>query len=183
MATPKPQRSLADAGFGGDVGEGAVVIVVEERGVRGEGLSIQRGLGAAVHEVDIEPAVVVVIEQGDAGADAFEDVFLLGRTHDVVPLGQACLCGDVLEDDGAGLDRATLGDGEVVRVGDRRIDAGCAGAAVGCGLGAFLRLVLLGFEGCCRLAAQGQWCREGSAAGVAGSEGGVREALCSGRCK
>ncbi len=181
---------VADAGFLGHVGEGAVVIIVEERGMRRESFSIERGLGAAVHEIDIQPAIVVVIQEGDAGADAFEDVFLVGRTHDVMPFGQACLGGDVLEDDRASLDRATLCDGQVVRVGDRGIDAGCAGAAVGCGLSAFLRLLLLGFEWRRCLAAQGQGAdkeRDGEDEGGVGDdgvqEGGAREALCSGRSR
>ncbi len=80
--------------------------------------------------------------------------------------------------------------GRWLRVGDRGIDAGGAGAAVGCGLRAFLRLLLLGFEWCRRLAAQGQGAdkeRDGEDEGRVSDdgvqEGGAREALCSGRSR
>ena len=57
---------VGHAGFCGDVGEGAVVVVVEERGVRRRGFAGQRVEGGAVDEIDVEPAIVVVIEQRDA---------------------------------------------------------------------------------------------------------------------
>ncbi len=69
----KAPAIVGDAGLGGDVGKGAVVIVMEERGVRGGCLAGFGFEGGAVDEVDVEPAVVVVVEQSDAGADGFED--------------------------------------------------------------------------------------------------------------
>ena len=91
----------------------------------------------AVDEIDVEPAVVVVVEQGDAGADGLEDEFLLGRAHGVVPGGEAGFGGDVLEDDGAGFDEAAGGDGAVFGVEDRGV--GSAGVDAAHGLGWFLR--------------------------------------------
>ena len=63
------------AGFGGHVGEGSVMIV-----------AVQMIAGAlpgrkpfelrAIHQKDVGPAVVVVVENRDAGSGGFDDVFL-----------------------------------------------------------------------------------------------------------
>jgi hypothetical protein len=42
-----------------------------------------------VDQVDVEPAVVVVVNEADAGAIGFQDVLLVGRSHDVKPFGEA----------------------------------------------------------------------------------------------
>src|SRR5262249_28358863 len=56
----------------GDVFEGAVAPVAEKGGAgSGTGSRRQRG---AVGEEDVEPAVAVVVEEGDAGARRLEDV-------------------------------------------------------------------------------------------------------------
>ena len=108
---------VGDAGFCGDVGEGAVVVVVEEGGGGWFGLAGEGVVGAAVDEVDVEPAVVVVVEQGDAGAEGFDECrFLSGVPTVLVEGGEAGPGGDVLKDDGAGLDEAAGGDGAVLRV-------------------------------------------------------------------
>ena len=137
---------VGDSGLGGDVGEGSIVIIVEEGGVWRHSFVVHGRNGAAVDEVDVHPAIVVVVEQSDAGADAFDDVLLVGGSHLVVPLGEASLSGDVLEDDGAGLDGSSDGDGAVVGIEDRGEDSCGAGASLGRGLGSFLRLVLLCFQ-------------------------------------
>src|ERR1700736_6242326 len=91
---------VGDAGFRCDIGESTVMIVVEESGVR-------RGLGAfhgsdsrAVEEVDVEPAIVVVIEKSDSGTGSVEyRGFFLGAGA-VMKAGEAGLLGDIFEDDG-----------------------------------------------------------------------------------
>src|SRR5439155_12071651 len=65
----------------GHVGERAVVIVVEERGRGRRFTAGQRGPGRSVHEVDVEPAVVVVIPERDAGAGRLDDVVLRDVTR------------------------------------------------------------------------------------------------------
>ena len=87
------------------------------------GFAVESVVCGAVDDVDVEPAVVIVVEQGNAGANGFKDVGLLGRAHLVGPLGQAGFFRDVLEDDRAGLDEAAGGDGAVFGVEDRGKDA------------------------------------------------------------
>ena len=70
----------------GDVGEGAVAIVVEE--VVGRFVLFVLGLcaweGGAVDEEDVRPAVAVVVDNGDAGAGGLDNVTLgLDATVDV----------------------------------------------------------------------------------------------------
>ncbi len=67
-----------DACFFGHVSERAVVVVVEEAiPVCGRGL-FERGNLGTVNAVDIEEAVVVVVEQGDAGNHGFRLVLVGG---------------------------------------------------------------------------------------------------------
>src|SRR5215469_2754766 len=109
---------ILDAGFFRDVGESAVVVVAEERGVGRGFFAVERIEGRTVDEVDVKPAVVVVVDQADAGAVRFDDEVLLGHAHLVRPTGKACLFRDVLKDDRgfARLDEPTLGDGVVLLV-------------------------------------------------------------------
>ncbi len=81
----------------GDVGEGAVVIVVVElgRGMFG-GLA---GPVGAVDEEDVGPAVVVVVDESDTGAHGFGKIFFAEGSV-VVEEADAGLLGDVAEGDG-----------------------------------------------------------------------------------
>src|SRR5207244_12203911 len=69
--------AAANAGFFGDIGEGAVAIIfVEMRGGRFAGgplFADERAVG----EIDVEPTVVVVLEEADAGTVGFHDVRLI----------------------------------------------------------------------------------------------------------
>ena len=65
------------------------MIVVKEGSVWWLRLAIQRFIGRAVHQVDIEPAIMVVVQQGHAGSGRFQDVVLLRISHPVLPDGQA----------------------------------------------------------------------------------------------
>src|SRR5277367_2086055 len=68
---------IGHARFDRDIREGAVMIVVEERSVRRLGFSLQRLAGRAIHEVNIQPAIVVVVQQGHAGTCRVQNVLLL----------------------------------------------------------------------------------------------------------
>src|SRR5579859_1272540 len=65
---------VGQAGFVRDIGESTVVIVMVEMAGReiARGRRIESG---AVHDEDVWPAVVVVIEDGDASSGRFNDVF------------------------------------------------------------------------------------------------------------
>src|SRR2546429_2715114 len=68
--------SVGQAGFGGDVGERAIVVVaieVARRGFAGR----QLFQCCAVDDKYVRPAVIVIIEDGDAGPGSLDDVFLL----------------------------------------------------------------------------------------------------------
>src|SRR5260370_10402080 len=65
---------VSQAGFFGDIGERAVMVVAVEVVRRCTDLrqGFQRG---AVYEENVGPAIIVVIENGDAGSRRFDDVF------------------------------------------------------------------------------------------------------------
>ena len=66
-----PVALAGDAGFFGDIGEGAVAIVVEEAVPVFRRVLLERRNRRAVDEVDVQVAVVVVIEQRHAGHHGF----------------------------------------------------------------------------------------------------------------
>ena len=91
---------MREARLRGDVGERAVAIVVEQiaRRTRVARLRIE---AAAVHEEDVEPAVVVVVEERGTAAHFLEDELLVGRTAgDVDGARESRRGGDVGEHDG-----------------------------------------------------------------------------------
>ena len=90
---------VQQAGFLGDVGERAVVIVVVEM-VRWRASFCARDGVIELRAVDDEnvgPAVVVVVEDGDAGAGGFDDVFFGGDAAKGVGHCEAGFFGDVGE--------------------------------------------------------------------------------------
>src|SRR5205823_6152663 len=68
-----PPAGMYQTGFGGDVGEGAVTIVLEKmrKGFLSGGKAFET---PAVHEKNIQPAVVVVIVESDSAASGFEEI-------------------------------------------------------------------------------------------------------------
>ena len=81
-ATLAPSR-MRESSLPGDVGEGAVAVVAEQIARR-----LCRSLGAlkvrAIHQEDVQPAIVVVIEQGDAGTHFFhQKSFVRWRAGDI----------------------------------------------------------------------------------------------------
>ncbi len=90
--------AVCEAGFGGDVGEGAVAIVFEE--VRDGFLALGKAFDTgAVDEEDIDPVVVIVVEESYAAACGFEEISVfVFATVDGFGV-EAGLAGDVDEAD------------------------------------------------------------------------------------
>ena len=59
----KAPALIGHSGFVGHVGERSIVIVVEQHGPRRRFLALQCGERRAIQQIDVEPAVVVVVEQ------------------------------------------------------------------------------------------------------------------------
>src|SRR5216683_3641306 len=75
---------ITDARFVGDVGEGPIVIIVVERAA--SLLARQRHLHALrVSEVNIRPAVAIIVDKSNAPAHRLHDVFLF-RTREMFKL-------------------------------------------------------------------------------------------------
>jgi len=87
-----------DTGFFSDVGEGAVTVVVIERGTERVIGLIEFGR-AGLDEVEVHQAVLIVIEPGDAGAHSFKVELFLGL-RGVLQKSDASLFADVGEFDG-----------------------------------------------------------------------------------
>ena len=90
-----------ESGFDGDIREGAVMIVAVE--MTGGGFALGSAFeSGAIDEEDVGPAVVVVVEDGDASAGGFEDVFFGVDAAEYGFGGQAGLLGYVGEVGDAG---------------------------------------------------------------------------------
>src|SRR2546425_10566760 len=66
---------MNEAGFDGDIGEGGVAIVFEEA-IGGRAARRKTFEASAGDEKNVEPAVVVVVVEGDAAAGGFEQIFV-----------------------------------------------------------------------------------------------------------
>jgi hypothetical protein len=75
------------------------MIVVEQCGVRRLFLSIQRIECRAVHEIDIEPAIVVEVDQADARTIGLNNEVFLWHAHFVAPATESRPLRGVFEDD------------------------------------------------------------------------------------
>ena len=64
----------------GHIGKGAIVVVMEEGAARLLPGQLHVHIGR-VGEVDVRPAIAVVIDQGHSAAHRFDDVFLVGRSE------------------------------------------------------------------------------------------------------
>ena len=105
-------------GLGGHVGKSSVVIVAIQMigGRRSRRKSFERG---AVHQENVGPAIVVVVENRDAGAGGLDDVFLGVLAAEDLGHGQAGFFRDVNEvGDGRGF--SALGDGSGDKDEERR---------------------------------------------------------------
>jgi len=86
---------VSETGLFCDIGESAVVIIVIEMA---RGRSCWGGIEAcAVNDEDVRPAVVVVVEDGDARSRGFNDVFFGVYAAENDGICKACIFGDVGE--------------------------------------------------------------------------------------
>src|ERR1019366_1625700 len=67
--------------LGSHIGERAVVVVMKQRRVRRLFLAIECIEGRSVDQVNVEPAVIVVVDQADTRAVGFDDEILLWHAH------------------------------------------------------------------------------------------------------
>src|SRR5271168_3151344 len=102
------------------IGKSSVVVVMEKRGMRGFCFTSLRFVGGAIHEIDIEPSIVVVIDQCNAGTNRIDDEFLGRIAHVRMPGPKSRLFGDVLEDDGAVFNKSACSDWTMFLVQHRR---------------------------------------------------------------
>src|SRR5271170_2399093 len=105
------------------IGKGAIVIVVKERSMGRSCFTVYSVVGRAIDEIDIQPAVVVIVDKADARSICLDDEFLLRGAHHVSPHCQTRFLGDVLKDDGSVLDEAAGSDGSVLAVEDCWVSA------------------------------------------------------------
>jgi hypothetical protein len=129
--------AVREAGFLGDIGKRAVVIVAVEM----IGGSVLYVYGRAfelctVDDEDVGPTVVVVIEDGDAGAGGFDDVLLCVAAAEDVRHRDARFFGDVekLRQRGCGFGGRLLREGEAAQAkqdqqcsGERSENSACPG--------------------------------------------------------
>lgn len=74
-------------------------------------LASERLEGGTIHKVNVQPAIVVVVEQGDSRAVGLQNQVLLRAAHDVTPVAEAGDLRHVLEDRRADIDEPACGDG------------------------------------------------------------------------
>ncbi len=63
----KAPTLIGHSGLISHVGESAIVIVVEQHRPRGSFFALECGKGGAIQKINVEPSIVVVVEQGDTG--------------------------------------------------------------------------------------------------------------------
>ena len=91
------------------------MIVVEERGMGRCVLFAECVEGGTVDEINVEPTVVVVIDQAHAGTVGVDDEAFVGSAHGVGPSRKASGFGHVFKDDRAGVDKAAGGGWSFLR--------------------------------------------------------------------
>jgi hypothetical protein len=120
---PVPPAVVRYACLHGYIGKGAVMIIAKERRLRRGCLAGLRVISGTIHEIDIQPAVVVIVQQADTGAHGTKDVLLADRAHRVVPRGEARLLCNILENHRAILHKASGSNGAVLIVEHSRVRA------------------------------------------------------------
>ena len=126
------------------VGERAIVVVVKQSRVRWCSFARKRIVSRAVHQINVKPAVIVIVQKTDARALGFQNKTLFGSARRVMPARKSSSCGNILKDYGAGFYKAAGGDGAVLAIELRLLRTGTGHSALG-----FLLLPFLDSP-CCR---------------------------------
>src|SRR4029077_18363809 len=103
------------------IGEGPVVIVVEQHGARGRFLALHRWNGGPIQEVDVEPSVIVKIKEGYSGSRRFNNRAFVRSARLMVELVEASGVSDVGEHDRRSVDKPARCDGTGQRVLNRGV--------------------------------------------------------------
>src|SRR5579859_3140702 len=114
---------VSDAGLVSDVSKRAVMVVVEEHGAGRWFPALNGGDRGTVEEINVEPAVVVVIEESDAGARGVDDGGFFGRTGAVVEFIETRLLCDIEKNDRSTIHKPACGDGAGEGVFDGSVSA------------------------------------------------------------
>src|SRR5580698_193973 len=127
---PKAPSIVGHSCLCSDIGEGAVMIVVEQSCMGRFGCALHCVIRRTVNDIDIEPTIVVIVKKRYAGPDRIQDVFLLRRSHRVMPACQPRLLSDIFEDHGAVFYEPSRSDRTHFRIEHRIEDAGSRRTAV-----------------------------------------------------
>ena len=119
-----------------NVCERAVMIIVEQGSARRPRLACEPVIAGTVDKVNIQPAIVVIVQQGDSGTVFLDDELLLKRPHGVVPSGESSFLGDVVKDNRPAVHETTGGDWPLLGIkhGSSRGSGGHDTLRTGCGL-------------------------------------------------
>src|ERR1700674_2920117 len=93
-----------------NVSESAVVIVVKQHGARSGFLPLQRGKRGTVEQIDVQPPVVVKVDQGHAGTWSLENSRLVRPPRTVAKFAEPGLSRDVHEHHGCAVNESPGGD-------------------------------------------------------------------------
>ena len=167
----KPPPVIRDSRFFRHLGKRSIAVVVEERRVRRNRLPAQCVDGRSIHQVDVEPAVVVVVEKADARTLGLDNDLLRGSAGRIVPPCQAGLFGCIHENNRACLDETASGDGTMLAV-----ELGLLSAAA-----SHSPLLLRAFLGRHARVGRGYLCDQGRKARHAEDQHGADKARCVSR--
>ena len=99
------------------------MMVVKKHGAGRRLGAFDGGDGGAVEEIDVEPAIIVVIEKSNAGARSLDDGRFFERAGAVVKFVKAGLMSDVDENDLSIVNKAACSDRTRVRILDGSVNA------------------------------------------------------------
>ena len=91
----KAPSLVGHSGFVSYVGESSVVIVVEQHGPRRGLCALQRGKRRPVQQINVEPSIIVIVEESHSRARRLQDGAFVESTGTMVKFIQASVTGDI----------------------------------------------------------------------------------------
>jgi len=128
---PVAPAVVGHAGLFRHVGERAIVIVVKESRVRRGGFARKRIISRSVHKINVQPAVIVIIQKTHTRSLGFKNEALFRSARRVMPACKTGLFGNILKDNWTGLYEAARRDGAVLAIELRRLRAGIGHSTLG----------------------------------------------------